>query len=501
LYYSIISEKIVNKLYYNEAKMTSKKNTLLISKLLFMIVMVFSIQLLFACSSESTSPVVEDEKIDPLPDPQPKVVEPEIAFINVNLIPMTSETVIPNQTVIIGEKEILEIGDSESVVLPENITVIDGAEKYLIPGLADMHYHIIDVATDLIIPVTQGFTTMLEMGNAGGVFVDQSLLKREINEGTRFGPTLYISLFAFGASDGKSAAITVATTDAAKIRVDQAVAGNFDFIKVRDGLTSQVFNTLLNNARSNRLNLMGHAPRVFGANQAIKNGQVLLAHSEEHVYTDFGAAEPSSAQLIEAAQTLKENDAYLITTLVVEEMIAQIAGNNAEGISYMNSYPGTEYVSSITKGVRWLNTIEQYNTLNRARQFGLFELQKNYVRSMIEQDVKILLGTDAVFGPGLAPGFSAFREMRFLIELGMTPYQALQTATSYAGEFIDKYAAKEVEATKGFGMIEVGRRADMVLLNENPLLDISNLENRVGVMIRGKWFTEDELKAMLDSLK
>jgi imidazolonepropionase-like amidohydrolase len=104
-----------------------------------------------------------------------------------------------------------------------------------------------------------------------------------------------------------------------------------------------------------------------------------------------------------------------------------------------------------------------------------------------------MAGTDALGFPLIAPGSSLHRELELLHEAGLTPYEALRTATVVPAAFLGK--AEE------FGTIAVGRRADLLLVERNPLLDLASLRQPVGVMVRGRWLSRDRLQAMLAALR
>jgi adenine deaminase len=104
---------------------------------------------------------------------------------------------------------------------------------------------------------------------------------------------------------------------------------------------------------------------------------------------------------------------------------------------------------------------------------------------------RILLGTDTP-NPFVVPGFSIHNELQNLVNAGLTPYEAIKAGTHDAAEFLEELDT--------FGIIAPGRRADMILIEENPLADVAHVGNRVGVMLQGKWFPEKELQKMLEDL-
>jgi len=122
----------------------------------------------------------------------------------------------------------------------------------------------------------------------------------------------------------------------------------------------------------------------------------------------------------------------------------------------------------------------------------LYDQKRNeFVRALHEGGAKILLGTDTP-NQYIVPGFSAHEELRNLVDVGFTPYEAIRAGTRDAAEFL--------KAEGQWGTVAVGLRADLILLDANPLDDVANVRRRVGVMVRGRWLPEEELKASLEHL-
>ena len=118
---------------------------------------------------------------------------------------------------------------------------------------------------------------------------------------------------------------------------------------------------------------------------------------------------------------------------------------------------------------------------------------KEFTKALSDAGVPLLVGTDSPL-PGLFPGYSVHDDIRALIDAGLTPYQALSAATRVPGEFIEKY----VPAAERFGTIELGKKADLVLVGGNPLEHIEVLKSPLGVMTAGRWRTAKELTEILE---
>ena len=142
---------------------------------------------------------------------------------------------------------------------------------------------------------------------------------------------------------------------------------------------------------------------------------------------------------------------------------------------------------------RSLNRYNPDNSSPKRLAFGRKSLafQKTLARSLHQAGVKILVGTDAMT-PGAVPGFTLLEELQNLAELGLTPYEVIRAATRYPAEALNQ--------SNEFGTVAVGQRADLILVNGNPLTELSNVQRRIGVMVRGDWRTEAQLQKMLDEI-
>ena len=164
------------------------------------------------------------------------------------------------------------------------------------------------------------------------------------------------------------------------------------------------------------------------------------------------------------------------------------------GFQRLQNQPGMLYVSP---GVRLLSPF-LYMMSARSHTYPgadypqrIAALNRQMVSALHDAGAGILLGTDAAQAYHL-PGFSIHEELAMLVEAGLSPYEAIEAGTRNAAVAMGKQAE--------FGIIEVGKRADLILLDKNPLTDVRNLRERSGVMLRGRWLAEEQLQSMLTSL-
>lgn len=418
-----------------------------------------------------------------------------VVFVDVNVIPMDRERVLYSQTVIVHEGIIETIGDSAQIVVPAGALVIDGKDKYLMPGLSDMHVHI-QYENDLLLFVANGVTSVRNMwGNTGRMLLlgrpDQLELRRGIEDGRLFGPTIYTTgpVMEGKPSFHPMAEIFNSPQDAAQSVAWQKNQG-YDFIKVYDHLSPEVYEAILKTARENELQVIGHVPFAVGLDNVLASGQQTIEHLTGYIDPDAVEFIIPEEQLDEYA--LKTSEAGVWNCVTLSEYPK--TKETPEGFQQLQNQPGMIYVSPGTRlfsPFLYMMSARSHTYTDADYPQRIAALNQRMVRALHEAGVGILLGTDAAQAYHL-PGFSVHEELELLVAAGLSPYEAIEAGTSNAAEAMGKQAE--------FGTVEVGKRADLILLERNPLTDVSHLHERSGVMLRGRWQTEEQLQSMLDSL-
>lgn len=415
-------------------------------------------------------------------------------FINVNVVPMSAEVVLTGQTVVVERGRITIIGNVETVPVPEKAHIVDGTDRYLMPGLAEMHAHVTstepaDIDRLFTLFVANGITTIR------GMLGQRSHLdlRAQLNDGAMFGPRFVTS----GPSlNGRSVS---GVADAAQQVREQHSAG-YDFIKIHPGLTSDEFAALATTANELGMPYAGHVPVSAGVREVLREGMTTIDHldgyfvvllpPDSHGSGGFGgffdvmlANEldatkiPGIAAATAAAGTWNVPTQVLFEHRVDDTPVAELR-NRAE----------MRYVSKSTLG-RWVNTKERQlveRGFNGEIAARAIDLRRQLILALHESGAGLLLGSDApqVFN---VPGFSVHRELDALVAAGLTPYAALRTGTSAVADFL----------ASNTGIVAVGREADLILLDANPLEDIRNSRRIHGVMLRGQWLPAAELERRL----
>lgn len=434
-----------------------------------------------------------------------------VAFTNVNVIPMDKERVLENQTVLVRDGFIVEIG--KNVKIPKDAARIDARGKYLIPGLMDMHTHLLSDGDDypdsiaedeLRVMIANGVTTIrLMIGTP-----EQLILRARSAKGEIIAPTIYsASPHLTGREQGND--FVVNTAEEAREAVRKSKAAGYDFIKITTFIKPEVYEAAVDEAAKQNIRVVGHADsRFVGVERAFKAKQQI-----EHLDGYLEALLKDDAPMKGSVSDLYIYDPKNWDSLdyVDEKKIAEIAKTtvasnpfsdptqhfmkNAFGLQrteesiraqpdfrfypkrvqdgFFNFYKRSRFINSVSyeKRARWI------------------EIRNKLIKAIYDAGGKIMTGSDSPEFLYLY-GFSMHREMKALADAGLSNYAVLEAATKNPSAFfgtLDKV-----------GTIEKGRRADLVLLDANPLENISATEKRAGVMLKGKYYTQDEMNKWLD---
>ena len=402
------------------------------------------------------------------------------AFVNVHVVPMHSEMVMADQTVVVVNDRIAAIGTD--VGIPDGATVVDGSGKYLMPGIAEMHGHI-PPPTDpvaftesvLFLYLAAGVTTVRGMlGHEG-----QLDIRDRINAGELEGPTLYLAGPSFSGG-------SISSPEEAAARVRQQKEEGWDLLKVHPGLSKEEFDAMATTANEVGIRFGGHVPNDVGLAHAIEMGQETMDHIDGYTIFMDGTSElVSDEKIAEAVQLTVENGVWIVPTMVLWETLGGLLETD-----YLRDSPGLQYMPPpMVEGWTGANIQRLANpNLDKEAAANRIENRMRLLKALSDADARILMGTDAPQQFSV-PGFAMYRELERMAEAGMTPYEIFHSGTVRVGE----YFAEQDD----FGTIEVGKRADMILLNANPLEDVAHLQDPAGVMVRGEWMPEADIQSRL----
>lgn len=395
------------------------------------------------------------------------------ALTNVTVVDVLTGNSYPNQTVVIKGDKIIEIGVTSNIRIDESILVINAQGKYLIPGLWDMHVHL-ELATTKSLPhfIAFGVTGVRDMG--ANSFDSIKQWRKEIEQGTQAGPHIIApGPIIDGPFFVKEMRVTVNTASEARNAVDSLVKLGVDFIKVHQQISKEAYLALADQAAKHKITFAGHKPAVLTTQDVIKAGQ----NSIEHVLSTPDLNDTTIS-------LLKEGGVFFTPNLLIIDKIARYNDPSLHSDKRLNQ------VSPILKQ-HWKKQTEAWgdnvsSTVEYMRSV-MPEMQRR-TAALQRAGVLLLAGTDVGI-PYAYPGSSLHEELELLVQAGLSPLQALQTATVHPAQFFNK----EHE----IGSVQKGKRADLVLLNSNPLKNIANTKDINMVFFNGKVFNRKSLDAIL----
>jgi imidazolonepropionase-like amidohydrolase len=414
-----------------------------------------------------------------------RAADPVVAFVNVNVVPMDRDRVVAGQTVVVRDGRIAAVGPSASTTVPAGAVRVDGQGKYLMPGLAEMHGHVPPpnqpaqyIEDVLFLYFANGVTTVRGMQGAPG----QLELRDRVNKGELVGPTLYLAGPSFNGN-------AVKTPEQAVQMVREQKSQGWDLLKVQGGLSVATYDAMARTAKEVGIPFAGHVPADVGLLHAIEMGQQTYDHIDGFIEYLGGAKGPvDEVKLREIVRRVREQGAWIVPTMAVWETLQGTLDDKT-----LTAYPELKYMP-VQQVQQWTLALQKRLSnpqFNQAAAKLVIDNRMRILRALHEGGVRILLGTDAPQQFSV-PGFSIHREMTRMIAAGMTPYDVVKSGTQSVGAYF--------KDRDDFGTIEVGKRADLVLVDANPLQNVANIARRSGVMARGRWLTEKDIQARLDRI-
>ena len=427
-----------------------------------------------------------------------------VVFANVNVVPFDRERILEAQTVIVRDGRIAEIGPANKTKAPAGAVEIDGRGKYLMPGLADMHVHLFpgtgqdDLAQQqLQMFLANGVTTIRNMiGKPEHLALRDRVAKREL-----LGPTMYTA-------GPPLLGNTVATPEDAERAVTEQKKAGYDLVKVHEGLSPETYAAIAATAKRVGIPIAGHVTASVGLKRALAAQQTSIEHLDGYLQAmvaDDSPVPPTPSQVVvgpvlehidetkipKLAAATREAGVWNDPTLTLFKLV--VSDTTPEELL---KWPELQYVpAKMREGFakQKQSTLGKPVPLSERQRY--LDLRNKMLVALHAAGAKLLIGPDSpqFF---LVPGFATHRELQSFVDAGLTPYQAIEAATRNPAE----YFATVMKTTRDFGTVETGMRADLLLLDANPLQAVANLSKRAGVMVRGRWLPETELRKMLDNI-
>jgi imidazolonepropionase-like amidohydrolase len=405
-----------------------------------------------------------------------------VAFVDVTVVPMDRDVELPHQTVVVGDGRIRAIGPVAAVEVPNGAMRIDGRGRWLMPGLTDAHVHL-ESPEELRLYLASGVTSVFNLHGSPAHLE----WRRQVEEGALAGAAVITT--------GPIIARRTSREDAIR-EVDAQAAAGYAAVKIYNQVGRDEYDVLAAEAKARGLLVVGHVPREPGFDAAVRAGQSIV-HAEELIYTalnptgDESAAPPIDRTRIPGTvQAIARAGIFVTPTLSMYRDILRQAGDLPAYLHRPEAVWLAPWVRArLEPGVNRYDG--RFSTEEQRRMADGFAIQRELVRALHDAGVPLLAGTDSTqVGP--VAGFSLHEELAELVASGLSPFEALRTATVNA--------RRHLGAERVGGVVQGGARADLILLADDPRRDIGNVRRIDGVMAKGRWYDREQLAAQRESL-
>jgi len=272
----------------------------------------------------------------------------------------------------------------------------------------------------------------------------------------------------------------------------------YDFVKAYDWMSRESYLTTLDEARRQKIYAIGHLLDELPLNAIYEGGLQEVAHMDEFIDSHliretspgkgFNEVDFNYETISQSAAKTKANQVMVVSNMVADETIYKLLEDPEAGLAQSEYTIVPVAVLEIwkTQG-RLVNWQGQQSWRRNVLQPFLLTMSK----ALHDAGVPLLIGTDMTV-EGMLPSH-IHRELEILVEAGLTPFEALEAGTKNAAISVERMGRNG-----NFGTVEIGQRADLILIKENPLENVSHTRNRIGVMARGQWFPQAKLDGLVD---
>jgi imidazolonepropionase-like amidohydrolase len=366
-----------------------------------------------------------------------------VAFVGVHVIPMDADRVLRDQVVLVRDGHIERVGPVGTVVVPTDAAIVQGGGRYLMPALIDMHVHL--WRKDMNAYVANGIGTVRNMWGTETA----RTLRSEVESGALRGPTIYsVSPGVDGTPPQWPGTQLVTAPESASRVVGALATQGWIGIKVYSQLTATAFDSVMASARSLGLQAEGHVPLRVDVRHALSEGLRSIEH-----FTGYDRAVSRTSRVGTWGWSDADSTRYA-------SLVAATVAAGAWNCPTLSIY---------------IKLAEQQHPADE--RVRIAANRRAFTRALSRAGARLLLGTDSGIDV-VAPGTSLHDELREFVAAGLTPYEALRAATSDAAAFLGR---------QDLGRVVNGAQADLLLLNGDPLRDVSNAKKIAGIMLRGAW--------------
>lgn len=402
-----------------------------------------------------------------------------LVITNVSIIPVNTNTVLTNMNVYITNGVIDKIVSGGTKLPFKDYKTVDGKGKFLMPGLADMHAHFPDKSNPISLQqylkynLAAGVTTLRSMRGEES----QLALRDSINKKLKVAPDIYVS-YVFPDAD------STLTKDKIADLIFQAKIKKYDFIKYLGGLKTKNMNHLSQSCYEYKIPLAGHA-----YNKSLEESVDLDFVSIEHYQPVLAAYEKSPDGFSALIKKMKDKNVAVCPTLsfyytysFLQDETQLLAHN---GMSVIATNVKDQWLKEYNEALNGTKEQlkEEFDTKYKSVYQKKFDVFNTVLKQLADENMLLLLSADE--GPFNVPGFSMAEEMKLYSKAGLSNYQILKSATYNAAVFFAN--------DKNTGSVQEGKRANLILLNANPLDAIENIQKVEGTILNGKYYSQNEL--------
>ena len=426
---------------------------------------------------------------------------------HVSVVDVRTGSVQTDQTVAIDGQRIFAIGPAKLAKYPRTARSIDCRGLFLIPGLWDMHVHLVfgdwfPAAKDISLPlfIANGVTGVRDMGSELQVV---QAWRSEIEMGLLVGPRIYTSGPMLDGSNPRfPSSVAIATPEDGRRAVADLKDRGADFIKLQSLIPRDAVFAIADEAKKQGIPFEGHVPDSVRASEMSDAGMASFEHligifeGSSSAEDDFLNGNKTEARFLSTfdparaealAALLAKNQTWQCPTLVWER------GGNLIDVTDFSKDDRAKYVPASWKAKTWKRFTDEitqgYDGDNLTIRKKFLDKELELVHLLHAKGVPFLAGTDTPPGVYIFPGFSLHEELQRFVAAGFTPLEALQTATLNPARFFG--------LDDRLGTVEAGKIADLVLLKGNPLDDITNTQKIAAVILSGRYFSSKDLEKML----
>lgn len=440
-----------------------------------------------------------------------QVSKEELALTHVTIVDVRTGALDNEQTVLMEGAQIIAVGPSAKVKIPQGAKRVDASGLFAMPGLWDMHVHLAfgdwfpgGKAISLPLFVANGVTGVRDMGSDLETVEEW---RREIAAGKQVGPRIYTpGPMLDGPKPRFPSSVAVATPQDGRRAVDDLKRRGADFIKLQSLISREAVFAIADEAKEKGMAFEGHVPDAVRASEMSNRGM----KSFEHLIGVFEGSSPAEDEFLRGGKTegkflatydalraeglaalLAKNHTWQCPTLVWER-----GGNLVDATDYSTD-TRAKYVPEAWKNVTWKRFRDEitggYGNDDLATRKRFIAKELEVVAMMNAKGVEFLAGTDTPAGVYVFPGFSLHEELQRLVAAGFSPLEALRAATLNAARFFGEEAR--------LGTVETGKIADLVVVRANPLEDVKNTQAIEAVVLNGRYLSRKDLDKMLEGVE